>query len=134
MNKLQLSFMKVLHNTHVNITNEHMGLSPFYSRVGTYMVLREPINTLILFTRVFSINPQEDKQPTCSLLLFMVIILPIIGIFNHNHARRPNSVAVNDGIQTCCRELISHPKRHYCARSDSILIFPQLIKFVALIR
>lgn len=27
--------MKVLHNTHVNITNEHMGLSPFYSRVAS---------------------------------------------------------------------------------------------------
>ena len=25
MNKLQLSFMRLLHNTPVNITNEHMG-------------------------------------------------------------------------------------------------------------
>ena len=35
--------MKVLHNTHVNITNEHMGLSPFYSRVRINMAHSKPM-------------------------------------------------------------------------------------------
>ena len=42
--------------------------TPVNTTVGTYMVLREPINTLILFTRVFSITPREHKQITYSLL------------------------------------------------------------------